>query len=78
MIHIAYITPTQVFNGIPADKEDLTIKQAMHSDMEMRILPNEDNPNTIDRPTIEEYLTREDDDGLEVKAITNTMIVTQS
>ena len=77
MIHVAYVTPTQVSGGVPMSKNEMTILEVAHSSMEMRVLPDEDIPSTMDRPTIKEYLILEDADGFEVKAVTNTMIVTQ-
>ena len=77
-IHTVYVTPTPVVDGVPISKDTATIDQMMVADTEMRILPDDDVPNSAGRPTIEEYLVLENTSGFSPKTIANTMIVTES
>lgn len=77
-VHVAYVTPTPVVNGTPIDKLTATIKEMMVADTEMRMVPDDDIPNTTDKPTVKDYIEAENAAGFSVKSVTNTMVVTES
>ena len=77
-VHVAYITPTPVLNGVVLDKNKATIAQMMKADTEMRIVPDSTISTTSDSPPIDVYLQREDANGFKCKCIQNTMVITES
>ncbi|MBD3407200.1 MAG: hypothetical protein GF411_13860 [Candidatus Lokiarchaeota archaeon] len=77
-VHVAYVTPTPVINGVPIDKSTATIKEMMVADTEMRMVPDDDIPNTASKPTVKDYIEAENGDGYSVKSLTNTMVITES
>jgi len=76
-IHVAYVTPTPVLNGMPIDKDTATIKEMLSADTEMRVVPDDTIPNSLTKPDIKTYLQNENTAGFKVKSVTNTMIVTE-
>jgi len=80
-VHTVYLKPQNVDqSGNIVDKNDpaTTIGQVMRSNTEMRVMSNQDVANSLNNPTIEQYLKAESDIGFKLVQITNTMIVTQN
>jgi len=76
-VHVTYLTPTPVLNGVVINKGNATIAEMMKADTEMRVVPDQTNSNTTDSPTLETYLDRENQQGFLVKSVHNTMVITE-
>jgi len=77
-VHIVYLKPTNVLNGVVIDKNTATIAEVMRSDIEMRVVPDANIANSLNSPSIKEYIEKEANDGYKLVSINNTMIVTAS
>lgn len=81
-IHVAYVKPTLVdIDGNVVDKNNpaTTLQQVIDAHAtEMRVVPDLDIPNTIDAPTIDDYLALENGAGFTLQSMTNTTIVTST
>jgi hypothetical protein len=76
-IHVVFTRPMQVLNGQVIDKNNATNAEVMKADMDMRVMPDTDSPNSADSPSIKDYLVAEDTAGFIIVHMDNTMIVTQ-
>ena len=80
-IHTVYLKPQNVDqsgNIVEKNNPSTTIAQVMLSNTEMRVIPTASVPNSVNSPSIQQYLDAEDAAGFKVVSINNTMIVTQS
>lgn len=78
MVHVVYVSPTSAVDDTPINKNNVSINEMLTADTEMRIVPNDNVPNSADSPTIESYMTLENADGFALKSMTNTMIITEN
>lgn len=76
-VHVVFVRQTQVVNGQVIDKNQATIAQMTKASIEMRIISDDDVPNSTGSPTIKDYLTEEDASGFDLVHMDNTMIVTK-
>lgn len=78
--HVVYVTPMKVssITGQVVDINDntTTIREAMQTEMQMRVVPNANVPSSALKPTIETYLELEAAGDYILGHISNTMIVT--
>lgn len=81
-VHTVYVKPTLVdINGNIIDKDDpqTTIQQvAEAAATEIRVIPDAAVPNSLNWPTIEQYLQLEDLAGFSPRTVASTLIVTES
>jgi hypothetical protein len=55
-----------------------TINDLKNSSMESLVLPDNDNPNTLNYPTIQEYLTLEGNNGFVLRHIDQSFVITDN
>lgn len=79
-IHIVNIRLMPVDKqGNPILKESATIEQIKNQGAhEMRVIPNDNVPNSAGYPTIEDYLILEDSGGLTLRHMDQYTIITQT
>ena len=78
MVHVVYVRQMQVVGGNVINKSEATIAQMANASMEMRIIPDNDVPNSANNPNIKDYLVAEDGSGFNLVHMDNTIIVTKS
>lgn len=76
--HVAYVSPMSVSGGSVINKNTATIKEMMVAGTEMRVVEDPNIPNTINNPSIQNYLDAESAAGFTLTAMTNTVIVTDN
>lgn len=76
-VHVVYVRQMQVVNDKVIDKNAATIAQMAKASMEMRIVEDDDVPNSSGSPTIKDYLVKEDASGYDLAHMDNTIIVTR-
>lgn len=59
-------------------KTRMTIGEAMQSNLEHRILPNPNVPNSNNYPDLEQYLISEDSDGFSLIHLDQTLVITST
>ena len=81
-IHTVYVKPTLIdFNGNVVDKDDpqTTIQQVVDAEeTQIRVIPDASVPNSMNWPTIKQYLAMENSSGFFPKTVSATVIVTES
>lgn len=75
-VHVAYISPMSTLNSNVINKNTATIKEVLNSEMEMRIVADDSLSNSLNNPTIEEYLILEEGDMFYLQYMSNTCMVT--
>ena len=74
--HVAFVVPTKVNQfGVVIDQND-SIQDHLNSSTEMRIVLDNDIPNSASRPNIADYIDLEISSGYNLLHMSNTMIIT--
>jgi len=77
-IHVATVALRDVSGGVIISKDDCTIKQAIETSKEHRVMKNAHIPNSTHQPNIEDYLILEDADGFKLVHMDQYKIITQT
>ena len=76
-VHIAKLTLAHVTTaGEVKQRTSMTLGEAMTADLQQRIIPSADLPNTADSPTLEDYLDLEDAGGFNLIHLDQTYVIT--
>ena len=70
--HVVYVRPTNVDNtGKVVLKNDSSIRTMLVTNTEMRIVPDQQSPNSLNYPTIKDYIIAEAASGYLLVSITS-------
>lgn len=75
-VHVVYVKPQPVVNGIVINKDRATIGEICVSSLEMRVVEDPSISNSSNSPTIKQYLELEAQDDFKLTHMDNDIIVT--